>query len=165
MTSNPALVPQPALSLYLAVKDAAAAIEFYKKVFGAVETMRLVEPGGRVGHAEMTISGSPMMISDEYPELDVLGPQSRGGSTVGIHLYVTDVDEVFARALAEGAKPIGAVEDEFYGDRSGKLVDPFGHVWYVATRKMEMSPEEVTERYDALIKQETEAGAQVHPAT
>ncbi|MFY9610831.1 MAG: VOC family protein [Blastocatellia bacterium] len=153
MTSKQALVPKPAVSLNLTVKGAAGAIEFYKKVFGAVETMRLVEPGGRIGHAEMTISGSPIMISDEYPELDVLGPQSRGGSTVGIHLYVADVDEVFARALAEGAKAISAVEDEFYGDRSGKLVDPFGHVWYIATRKEDLSPEEVTKRYDALIKQ------------
>lgn len=153
MTSKPALVPQPALSMSLTVKDAAGALEFYKKVFGAVETMRLVEPEGRIGHAEMMISGSPIMISDEYPELDVLGPQSRGGSTVGIHLYVTDVDEVFARAVAEGAKAISAIEDEFYGDRSGKLVDPFGHVWNIATRKEELSAEEVTKRYDALIRQ------------
>ncbi len=153
MSSKPALLPQPAVSLYLTVKNAAGAIEFYKKVFGAVETMRLVEPGGRIGHAEMTISGFPIMMSDEYPELDVLGPQSRGGSTVGIHLYVADVDVVFARAVAEGAKPIGAVEDEFYGDRAGKLVDPFGHVWYLATRKEDLSSEEVTKRYDALIQQ------------
>lgn len=153
MSSKPAKLPQPALSLYMTVKDAAAAIEFYKKAFGAVETMRLVEPGGRIGHAEMMISGAPLMLSDEYPELDVLGPQSRGGSTVGIHLYVADVDEVFARALAEGAKPIGAVKDEFYGDRSGKLVDPFGHVWYLATRKEDLSSEEVTKRYEDLIKQ------------
>lgn len=153
MTSKPALLPQPAVSLYLTVKDAARAMEFYKKAFGAVETMRLVEPGGRVGHAEMMISGSPIMISDEYPELDVLGPQSRGGSTVGIHLYVADVDEVLAKAMAEGAKPIGVVKDEFYGDRSGKLVDPFGHVWYVATRKEDLSSEEVTKRYEALIQQ------------
>jgi PhnB protein len=152
MSSKPALLPQPAVSLNLTVKNAAGAIEFYKKAFGAVETMRLVEPGGRIGHAEMMISGFPIMMSDEYPELDVLGPESRGGSTVGIHLYVADVDEVFARALAEGAKAVGAVEDEFYGDRVGKLADPFGHIWYVSTRKEDLSNEEVTKRYEALIQ-------------
>lgn len=153
MTSKPALIPQPAVTPYLTVKGAASAIEFYKKVFGAAETMRLVDPSGRVGHAEMTISGSPIMISDEHPELDVLSPQSRGGSTVGIHVYVEDVDQVVARAVAEGAKQLGPVVDEFYGDRAGKLVDPFGHVWYVSTRKEDLSAEEVTRRYDALVKQ------------
>ncbi|MEK6303185.1 MAG: VOC family protein [Acidobacteriota bacterium] len=153
MTSKPALIPQPAVTPNLTIKGAASAIEFYKKAFGATETMRLVEPSGRIGHAEMTISGSPIMISDEYPELDVLSPQSRGGSAVGIHVYVEDVDEVFARAVAEGAKALGPVADEFHGDRVGKLVDPFGHVWYVSTRKEDLSAEEVTQRYDALMKQ------------
>lgn len=153
MTSKPARVPQPAVTPNLTVNGAADAIEFYKKVFGAEETMRLVEPSGRIGHAEMTISGSPIMISDEYPEIDVLSPHSRGGSTVGLHLYVEDVDEVFSRAVAEGAKAIGAVEDEFYGERSGKLKDPFGHVWYVSTRKEDLSAAEVTQRYNDLMKQ------------
>lgn len=153
MTSKPAFIPQPAVTPNLTVKDAAGAIEFYKKAFGATETMRLVEPGGRIGHAEMMINGSPIMISDEYPELDVLGPQSRGGSSVGIHLYVADVDEVFPRALAEGAKVIREPEDEFYGDRAGKLVDPFGHVWYVSSRKENLTAEEMTKRYEELIKQ------------
>ena len=135
MTSKPARVPQPAVTPYLTVKGAADAIEFYKKVFGAEETMRLAEPSGRIGHAELMISGSPIMLSDEYPDLDALGPQSRGGSTVGIHVYVEDVDEVFARAVAEGATAARPVKDEFYGDRSGKLVDPFGHIWSQPARK------------------------------
>jgi PhnB protein len=153
MTSKPARLPQPALTPYMTIKGAADAIEFYKKAFGAVETMRLQEPSGRIGHAELMISGAPIMLSDEYPELDALGPQSRGGSTVGIHLYVENVDEVVARAVAEGATSVRPVKDEFYGDRSGKLVDPFGHVWYVSTRKQELSAEEVTKRYDDLMKQ------------
>lgn len=153
MTSKPAKIPQPAVTPYLTVNGAADAIEFYKKAFGAVETMRLAEPSGRLGHAEIMINGSPIMLSDEYPELNALGPQARGGSTVGIHLYVEDVDEVFARAVAEGATAAREVKDEFYGDRSGKLIDPFGHVWYVSTRKNDLSAEEVTKRYDDLMKQ------------
>ena len=115
--------------------------------------MRLVEPGGRIGHAEMMINGSPIMISDEYPELDVFGPRSRGGSAVGIHLYVDEVDRVFAKALAEGATIISGPKDEFYGDRTGKLVDPFGHVWYVSSRRENLTAEEVTKRYEELMKQ------------
>lgn len=153
MTSKPARVPQPAVTPYLPVKGAADAIEYYKKVFGAEETMRLAEPGGRIGHAEMMIGGSPIMISDEYPDLDALGPQSRGGSTVGIHLYVEDVDEVFSHAVGEGATALRPVKDEFYGDRSGKLANPFGHIWYVSTRKEDLSASEVTKRYDDLTKQ------------
>ena len=153
MTSKPARVPQPAVTPYLTVKGAAKAIEYYKKVFGAEETMRLAEPDGRIGHAEITISGSPLMLSDEYPDLDALGPQSRGGSTVGIHLYVEDVDEVFSRAMAEGGKMLRPVKDEFYGDRSGKLADPFAHIWYISSRKEDLSAAEVTQRYEALMKQ------------
>lgn len=153
MTSKPARVPQPAVTPYLTIKGAAAAIEFYKKAFGAVETMRLAEPGGKIGHAEIMIGGAPIMLSDEYPDLDALGPESRGGSTVGIHLYVEDVDAVFAKAVAEGATAVRPVKDEFYGDRSCKLLDPFGHIWYVSTRKEELSAEEVTKRFDDLMKQ------------
>ena len=153
MTSKPAKVPQPSVTPYLTVKGAAEALEFYKQAFGAEETMRLVEPGGRIGHAEIMISGSPIMLSDEYPELDALSPLTRGGSTVGIHVYVENVDEFFARAVAEGATPVRPVKDEFYGDRSGKLIDPFGHVWYIATKKDDLSAAEVTSRYDDLMKQ------------
>ncbi|MEK6321164.1 MAG: VOC family protein [Acidobacteriota bacterium] len=152
MTSKVKPVPEdyPTVTPYLTVKDAASAMEFYKNVFGAKESMRLAEPDGRIGHAEMQIGNSQIMISDEYPEIDVLGPQSRGGSTVGLHLYVEDVDAVFDKAVAAGAKVVRPVSDQFYGDRSGKLADPFGHVWFVSTRKENVSAEQVEERYQEL---------------
>ena len=137
---------------YLTIRNAGAAIEFYKEAFGATEKMRLAEPDGKVGHAEIGIGRARIMISDEYPELDVLGPQSRGGTTAGLHILVEDVDAVFSRAVAAGAKVLQAVSDEFYGERSGRLADPFGHVWYIATVKEELSDEEVQSRYEALMK-------------
>ena len=140
------------LTPYLTIRDAGAAIEFYKKVFGATEKMRMAEPDGKVGHAEIEIGNARIMISDEYPELDVLGPQSRGGTTAGLHLLVDDVDAVFDEAVAAGAKVLKPVSDQFYGERSGKLEDPFGHVWYVATVKEDLSDEEVQRRYEALTK-------------
>lgn len=152
MTSKVKPIPEdyPTVTPYLTVKDAASAMEFYKNVFGAKESMRLAEPDGRIGHAEMQIGNSQIMISDEYPEIDVLGPQSRGGSTVGLHLYVEDVDAVFDKAVAAGAKVVRPVSDQFYGDRSGKLADPFGHVWFVSTRKENVSAEQVEKRYEEL---------------
>lgn len=118
-------------------------IEFYKKAFGAVETMRWTGPDGRIGHAEIEISGSPVFISDEHPEIDVVSPETLGGSAVGLHLMVEDADATFSRALAAGAKEIRPVKDEEYGLRSGKLKDPFGHTWYIATRKQALSAEEM----------------------
>ena len=112
---------------YLTIRNAAAALEFYKQVFGATEKMRMAEPDGKVGHAEIEIGKTRIMISDEYPELDVLGPESRGGTTAGLHLLVEDVDAVFSTAVAAGAKELKPVSDQFYGERSGKLADPFGH--------------------------------------
>ena len=153
MNHKPTVAPQPAVTPYLTIKGASGAIEFYKKAFGAVETMRLAEPDVKIVHAEIMIGGAPIMLSDEYPDMDVLGPQSRGGSTVGIHLYVQDVDQTFARAVAEGAKVINAVKDEFYGDRTGKLADPFGHVWYISTHKEDLTVGEMTKRYEDLMKQ------------
>jgi PhnB protein len=141
------------LTPYLTVRDAPSAIEFYKKAFGATETMRMAEPSGRIGHAEIQIGGAALMLSDEYPEMDVLGPQSRGGSTAGMQLYVEDVDAVFERAVAAGAKSIRPVADQFYGDRSGKLMDPFGHVWFVSTRKENVSPAEMMKRYETMMKE------------
>ena len=137
---------------YLIVKDAASAIEFYKKAFGATEAMRLSEPGGRIGHAEIRIGDAPIMLSDEYPEMDVRSPQSLGGSPVLIHLYVDDVDALASRAVAAGAKLLRPVADQFYGDRSGTLTDPFGHRWMIATRKEDVSAAEMQKRYDALMK-------------
>jgi len=144
--------PVPRATPYLCCKDAARAIEFYKKAFGATEAMRLSEPGGRIGHAEIRIGDAPIMLSDEYPEMDVRSPQSLGGSPVLIHLYVDDVDALASRAVAAGAKLLRPVADQFYGDRSGTLTDPFGHRWMIATRKEDVSAAEMQKRYDALMK-------------
>jgi len=114
---------------YLVVKGAASAIDFYKKAFGATELMRMAGPDGRVGHAEIRIGDSPIMLADEFPEMGFKGPQSLGGSAVGILLYVKDVDTLFNQAVAAGGKVSRPVKDQFYGDRSGTLTDPFGHVW------------------------------------
>jgi PhnB protein len=134
---------------YLCVKGAGDAIAFYVKAFGAVETMRLAEPGGRIGHAEIKIGDAPIMISDEYPEEKVLSPATLGGTPVSIHLYVADVDSFVARAAAAGGKILRAPADQFYGDRSATVLDPFGHHWFFASRKEEVSAEEMQRRYDA----------------
>ncbi|TMA62302.1 MAG: VOC family protein [Deltaproteobacteria bacterium] len=139
------------LSPYLCCKDATRAIEFYRKAFGAKETMRLAEPSGRIGHAELEIAGAPVMLADEYPDFGILSPTSIGGTPVKLHLYVDDVDALVARAVAAGAKVVRAVEDQFYGDRSGQIEDPFGHVWFVATRKEHLSTAEIQRRYDKLM--------------
>jgi PhnB protein len=135
---------------YLTVNNGAAAIDFYKSVFGAEELMRMAEENGRIGHAELRIGGGIIMVSDEYPEMGVLSPQTVGGSPVAIHLYVEDVDALFARALAAGAKVLRPLEDQFYGDRAGKLADPFGHLWFCATHKEDVSPEEIGRRAQAM---------------
>jgi PhnB protein len=155
MSSKVKAIPedQQTVTPYLAIKDATAAIEFYEKAFGATVVMRLVEPSGRIAHAEIQIGKAIIMLCDEYPELDHLGPQSRGGSTVGLHLLVEDVDAFFSRAVAAGATTVNPVKDEFYGERTCKLSDPFGHVWFVATRTEELSAQEVEKRYDDLMKQ------------
>ena len=139
---------------YLCCRDAARALEFYATAFGAVETMRLAEPGGRIGHAQITIGDALVMLSDEYPEMDIRSPQALGGSPVMIHLYVPDVDAVAARAVGAGATLERPVADQFYGDRSGQPRDPFGHRWSVATRKEALSAEEITRRYEKLVTEE-----------
>jgi PhnB protein len=131
---------------YLAVGDAAAALDFYRRAFGARERMRLAAPGGKVGHAEIEIGGSCIMLSDEWPDMGVRGPKTVGGTPVTLHLYVEDVDAVVAQALAAGAKEVWPVKDQFYGDRTGTVEDPFGHVWYVATHKEDLAPEELKRR-------------------
>ena len=132
---------------YLIIKDAASAMEFYKKAFGATELERITDPDGKVRHGEIKIGDSPFMIADEHPEYpDWLSPISRGGTPVHIYLYVEDVDAVFNQAIAAGAKEMLPVKDQFYGDRSGGVTDPYGHVWYIATRKEEVSPEELMRR-------------------
>ena len=131
---------------YLYIRDAAAAIEFYKKAFGATELMTFASPGGKVGHAEIKIGNSVVMLADEFPEMEVRSPQSLGGSPVGLLLYVEDVDAAVSRAVAAGAKVLRPVEDKFYGDRSGSVTDPFGHVWHIATHKEDVSLEEMERR-------------------
>lgn len=131
---------------YLIVRDAARAIEFYKKAFGAIELLRFPSPDGKIMHAEIRIGDSPIMLADEVPEMGARGPESLGGSPVSILLYVEDVDALFSQAVAAGAKVQRPVKDQFYGDRSGGVTDPFGHVWYIATHKEDVSPEEMRKR-------------------
>jgi PhnB protein len=138
---------------YLCVKGASDAIAFYVQAFGAVETMRLAEPDGRIGHAEIKIGDAPLMLSDEHPEEGVLSPATLGGSPVAMHLYVADVDAFAARAVAAGAKLLRPIADQFYGDRSAVLRDPFGHQWFFATRKEDVDSAEMQRRYDALLAQ------------
>ncbi len=135
-----------ALTPYLIVDGAAGAIEFYRKVFGAIELFRMADPKGRIGHAELMINDSRLMLADEFPTMGARGPLSFGGSPVRMLLYVDDVDATVALAIAEGAKLIRPVEDQFYGDRAGGLEDPFGHYWHIATHIEDVSAEEMKRR-------------------
>lgn len=135
-----------AVTPYLVIKGAAQAIEYYKTVFGASEVMRMQDPSGRVGHAELRIGDSYIMLADEYPEMNYRAPSQDGSSPVSILLYVEDVDGIVERAVAAGAKILKPVQDQFYGDRSGFIQDPFGHLWGVATHKEDVSPAEMEER-------------------
>lgn len=131
---------------YLILSDAGDAIAFYKEALGAEEVMRLGDPGGKVHHAEIRIGDSRIMLADEHPELQALSPKTVGGSPVSIHLYVEDVDGAVARALAAGAKLVRPVADQFYGDRTGGIEDPFGYRWFIATRKEDLTIEEIRRR-------------------
>jgi PhnB protein len=135
-----------AITPYLMVKRAAEAIEFYRRAFGAVERERMQGPGGRIRHAEITIDCSRVMLADEHPEIGALGPETIGGSPVGLHLYVEDVDAVVARAVAAGATLTRPVADQFYGDRIGGITDPFGHRWFIATHKEDLTKDELHRR-------------------
>jgi PhnB protein len=139
---------------YLIIKGADRAIDFYNKVFGASQRMRMDGPNGTVGHAEIEIDGSAIMLADEFPDMGFRSPQSLGGAGVSLHLYVKDVDACFNRAVAAGAKALRPVQDQFYGDRSGTLEDPFGHVWTISTHKEDLSPEEIHKRSEAFMKQQ-----------
>jgi len=138
---------------YLIVNGGVAAIEFYKKAFGATELMRMPGPGGKIMHAEIKIGNSPIMLGDEAPERDVKGPQSLGGTTFGMCLYVPDVDAMFAAAIAAGGKELYPVKNQFYGDRSGTLIDPFGHKWTIATHIEDVAPEQMQQRAEAAMKE------------
>ena len=134
---------------YLIINGAADAIEFYKKAFGATELFRFPAPDGKIGHAEIKIGDSPIMLADEFAEMGYKGPQALGGSPVSLMIYLEDVDAVFNRAVEAGASVKEAVQDKFYGDRTGTLTDPFGHVWHVATHKEDVSMEEMEQRAKA----------------
>lgn len=136
----------PVVTPYLFIDGAGAAIEFYAKVLGATERMRMPGPDGTIGHAELQIGDSVIMLADQSPDMDVLGPRAIGGTPVIMSVYVDDVDAVFDRAVQEGAKPLRAVENQFYGDRSGQFEDPFGHRWNVATHVEDVPPEEMGRR-------------------
>lgn len=138
---------------YLYVKGGAKALDFYKKAFGATELMRMEGPGGSIGHAEIRIGDSPIMLADESPEMGARSPETYGGSAVGIMLYVPDVDATVKRAVDAGAKLDRAIENKFYGDRMGSIKDPFGHIWYIATHIEDVSPDEMKRRAEAMMGQ------------
>jgi PhnB protein len=131
---------------YLIVDGAARALDFYRKAFGAEELMRFEAPGGKIGHAEIRIGNSRLMLADEYPEMGYRGPKALGGTPVGLMLYVEDVDASARRAVEAGAKVMRAVADQFYGDRSGTFLDPFGHMWTIATHKEDVPLDELKRR-------------------
>jgi PhnB protein len=134
---------------YLIVKDAARALEFYRSAFGAEEAMRFEMPGGKIGHAEIRIGDSAVMLADEFPEMNAVGPASLGGTTVSLLLYSEDVDARFDRAVAAGATVVRPVADQFYGDRTGTVKDPFGHQWTISTHVEDVSREEMDRRLAA----------------
>ena len=139
---------------YLIIQDAASAIEFYKQAFGAVELFRMADPSsGKVGHAEIKIGSSPIMLGEEHLEMGYRGVQSYGGSPISIMLYVEDSDALFNQAVAAGAEVKQAMKDQFYGDRSGTVADPFGYQWHLSTHKEEVAPEEMKKRMEAAMSQ------------
>jgi PhnB protein len=136
----------PRVSPYLVVDDATKAIDFYKQVLGATERMRMPAPGGKVGHAELQIGDSVVMLADEFPEMGAVSPKTVGGTPVTLGVYVEDVDKTFDAAVQAGAKALRPVEDQFYGDRSGQIEDPFGHRWSLSTHIEDVSPDEMAKR-------------------
>lgn len=152
MSAKPVPDGYHSITPYLVVDGAAEAIAFYNKAFGAIETMRLDAPGGKVGHAEIRIGDSAVMLADEFPEMDYRGPKAFGGCAMSLLIYTDDVDAMFQRAVDEGATVVKPLADQFYGDRNGTLKDPFGHTWSIATRKEDLSPEEINRRYEEMMQ-------------
>jgi len=140
------------LFAYLHVRDAAAAIDFYRKAFGVSEKFRLTEPSGRIGHAELDFNGATLMIADEYPEYGMLGPQGSAKPPMSLHLHVDNADAVIAQALAAGATLDRELADQFYGERSGTICDPFGHRWNIGHAIEALSPAEMQRRYLELLE-------------
>jgi PhnB protein len=149
MAANPIPEGYHTLQIYLAVEDAAKAMDFYKEAFGAEETIRMPGPDGKVAHAELQIGDSKLMLSDPFPQSNVRPPTERGGPTASIFMYVDDVDATFEQAQRAGATVVSELEDMFWGDRFGTVADPFGQVWAMATRKEDLSEEEIAERSKA----------------
>ena len=139
------------LFAYLRVQDAARALDFYKEAFGVTEKFRLVEPSGRVGHAELDFGGATLMLSEEYPEYDLKGPQSLGGTTVTLHLHVDDADATMAQAVAAGATLVRPAADHFHGERGGTVRDPFGHEWLIGHTVEALTPAEMQARFTAML--------------
>jgi PhnB protein len=139
---------------HLTVKDAAKALDFYSRAFGAVEQSRVPDPNGHIMHAQVLIGDSPVMLVDEYPEMGARGPLALGGSSVTIHIYTDDADALFARATAAGATVRMPIADMFWGDRYGQVVDPFGHVWSIATHMKDMTPAEMKKAMDEAFSQQ-----------
>jgi PhnB protein len=148
MSNNVKPIPEGhhTVTPYLTIRDAAAALEFYKRAFGADEMFRMADPQGKVGHAEIRIGDSAIMMSDEFPDMGAQSPDALGGSPVMIHLYVENVDALVDRAVQAGARLERPVADQFYGDRGGLVVDPFGHKWWIATHVEDVPPEELKRR-------------------
>lgn len=144
------------VTAYLTVRDCAKAIAFYQAAFGAELLLQLDMPSGAIGHAEIKVGDSPIMLADEDPDFGNQSPDSLGGSPVSMMIYVDDVDAEFAKALAAGASEVRAVEDQFYGDRSGTLKDPFGHTWTLATHIEDLSQEEIEQRMQAMMAEEAD---------
>src|SRR5262245_56544485 len=136
---------------YLIVRNAPAAIEFYTQVFGAEEILRLAEPSGRIGHAQLKLGAAVLMLAEEHPERGITSPLASGGSGSMLHLHVRNVDEMTARAVQAGAKVLSEPKTQFYGERSSKLIDPYGHVWMLGQHVEDVSPEEMQRRYTALL--------------
>jgi PhnB protein len=138
---------------YLAIRGASEAIDFYKQAFGAIEKTRLEGPNGNVGHAEIEIGDSVIMLADECPDMQFLSPAKYGGVSVSLHLYVEDCDAVFQRAVTAGANVDQPLSDKFYGDRSGSVIDPFGHRWYISSHKEDVPFEEIQRRAKAMLSE------------
>lgn len=151
MTSNVKAIPEGYHSItpFLVVKNCADAIEFYKKAFDAEERYRMNMPDGKVGHAELKIGDSVLMLADEFPEMKFLSPKSIGGSPVSMYVYVQDVDTMFNNAVTAGGIVLDGVKDQFWGDRHGRLEDPYGHLWSIATHKKDLSPDEMKRAAEA----------------
>ncbi|RLS58671.1 MAG: VOC family protein [Planctomycetota bacterium] len=153
MSVNPIPTGCHSVTPYLVIKDAVSAIEFYKSVFGAEELMRMEMQPGVIGHAELRIGDSIIMLSEEFVEMGFRSPLTLGGTPVSLMIYIPDAEEVFVQALTAGAQLVRPVMDQFYGDRSGMLTDPYGHVWTIATHIEDVAPDEMKRRMDEFLKE------------